>query len=149
MSRWAILLVCKYFNAFRISRMHICAWTSVSEPSSSIMACSSPPVALWIEKNLGKYLLFYCFLFYMNNTYNSRISAVSVFDSWTAFSLTMCSESAHNISTAISWPISRRVHCARRRRRKNLAAYWTPVFLWMARRTAANFPLGIKVKEYR
>ena len=44
-------------------------------------------------------------------TYNSNSKAVSVFVSWTLCSLTMCFESAHSISTAISWPMSFAQHC--------------------------------------
>lgn len=143
-SKWAICLACMYCSAFRISRMHVCACASLSEPSSSSSACNSPPVALRSNKTqqLSTTLGFVTQQIRRRNySYSSRIRAVSERDSCTACNCTMCFESAHSISTAISWPISRSVHCARRRRRRNLAANWTPVCLWTARRTAANLPL--------
>lgn len=116
-SKWAMYFLCRCCNAFSISCMHIRAWASLNEPSSSSIACSSPPVA------------------------NSKSKAVSIFVSCTECNLTMCFESAHSIKIAISWPISFNVHCARRLRLKNFAAKLTPVFLCTARRTAANLPL--------
>lgn len=77
----------------------------------------------------------------MRNTYSSNINAVSSRVSWTACKLMICCELQHSISTAISWLISLLRHWSRRRRRKNLAAYLTPVFLCITRLTVPNFPL--------
>lgn len=77
----------------------------------------------------------------IKNTYSSRINANSNRVSCTANKLIICFESLHSISTAISWLISLLRHWSRRRRRKNLAAYLTPVFLWTTRLTVPNLPL--------
>lgn len=151
MSRWAILLLCKYRNACSISRMQIWAWGSVSSPSSSRIACNSPPVALQNRAESGregKEIIQQIFKSRKKKekkkkkkTYNSSNRAVSEAVSWTLCNLTMCFESLQSNSTATSCPMSLSELCARRLRRKNFAAKFTPVFLCTALRTAANFPL--------
>lgn len=148
MSRWAILLLCKYRNACRISRMQIFAWGSDSSPSSSRIACNSPPVALNNSEENKKILSnTSCHHSSLLPTYNSSSSAVSVAVSCTLCNLTMCLESLHSSSTATSCPMSLSELWARRLRRKNFAAKLTPVFLCTARRTAANLPLQRKRQE--
>lgn len=93
---------------------------SLNEPASSSNVCSSPPVAI------------------------SNTRAVSTFVSCTECNFTICGESAHNNSIAISCRISFNVHWARRLRLKNLAAKLTPVCFCIARRTVANLPLFVE-----
>lgn len=62
-------------------------------------------------------------------TYSSRSSAVSERVSWTALRLTMLCSPAQSMRTAISCLISLSLLCARRRRFRNFAAKWEPVFL--------------------
>lgn len=116
-SKWAIDFLWRNCNARNTSCMHTVVWCSLNEPASSSNVCSSPPVA------------------------SSKTRAVSTFVSCTECNLTICGESAHNNSIAISCRISFNVHCARRLRLKNLAAQLTPVCLCFARRTVANLPL--------
>lgn len=111
-------------SARNTSCMHTVVCCSLNEPASSSNVCSSPPVAI------------------------SKTRAVSTFVSCTECNLTICGESAHNNSIAISCRISLSVHCARRLRLKNLAAKLTPVCLCMARRTVANLPLFARVVSW-
>lgn len=116
-SKWAIHFLCRNWSALKTSCMQNVVCCSLNERASSSSVCSSPPVA------------------------NSSTRAVSTFVSWTECNLTICSESAHNNSIAISCRISFKLHCARRLRLRNLAAKLTPFCLCIARRTAANLPL--------
>lgn len=115
--------LCRNCSARNTSCMHTVVCCSLNEPASSSNVCSSPPVAI------------------------SKTRAVSTFVSCTECNLTICGESAHSSSIAISCRISLSVHCARRLRLKNLAAKLTPVCLCIARRTVANLPLWKKKWE--